>query len=333
MSYSQYPSSAPEQQAPKASSPAPKKDNRNIIYGLLIAALIGTWGYVIYDKSKSNELYANLQTQFTNVDSARNQLQTEFNEASKKMDELNSSNLELQGALAEKNAEIEKKKQEIASILKKDKIEDRELVRAKKLISELNGQIQSYIAEIDQLKQQNQQLTEANTVLTTEKETLTQEKAQLQQTYDATEAERKRVEDVASTLHASNIAIAAVNVKGSGKEVSTSTAKRADLIRVSFDIDENRIASSGTKEIYVVVTGPDGNPVSSGSTFTTREEGDKKFTSKVDVNYEQGKRLPVSFDWKADGKYQTGEYKIQIYHNGYKIGEGKKSLKKGGLFS
>lgn len=332
MSYSQYPTSANQEAGANTPAPAPKKDNRNIIYGLLVAALIGTWGYVIYDKSKSNELYANLQTQFTNVDSARNQLQAEFNEASKKLDELNSSNLELQGALAEKNAEIEKKKQEIASILKKDKIEDRELARAKQLINDLNGKIQDFIAEIETLKQQNQQLTEANTVLTTEKETLTQEKAQIQQTYEATEAERKRVEDVASTLHASNINIAAVNVKSSGKEVSTSTSKKADLMRVSFEIDENRIASSGTKEIYVVVTGPDGKPVSSGSTFTTREEGDKKFTSKVNVNYEQGKRIPVSFDWKADGKYQAGEYKIEIYHNGYKIGEGRKTLKKGGLF-
>ena len=67
--------------------------------------------------------------------------------------------------------------------------------------------------------------------------------------------------------------------------------------------------------------------------FTTREEGEKVFTNKVDVQYEQGKRTPVSFDWKPEnGKYQTGDYKIQIYQNGYKIGEGTKSLKKGGLF-
>ena len=53
----------------------------------------------------------------------------------------------------------------------------------------------------------------------------------------------------------------------------------------------------------------------------------------MDVNYEQGKRLPVSFDWKPEaGKYQTGNYKVEIYQNGYKIGEGTKTLKKGGLF-
>jgi len=59
----------------------------------------------------------------------------------------------------------------------------------------------------------------------------------------------------------------------------------------------------------------------------------KTFTNKVDLQYEQGKRTPVSFDWKPEaGKYQTGDYKIEIYQNGYKIGQGTKSLKKGGLF-
>lgn len=331
MSYSQYPSSAPEQQ-PQA--PVKKSGNNNkIVVIALAAALLLSIGYIIYDKSKSKELYAQLQTQFTNVDSARTQLQGEFDEARKKMDELNGQNLNLQGQLAEKNSEIEKKKQEIASILSKKNATAAELSRAKHMIAELNTQIQDYIAQIDQLKQENQTLTTANTQLTTERDNLQTEKQHIAETLTATETAKKNVEDVASTLHASNITIAAINVKGGGKEVSTSTAKRADLMRIAFDIDENRIAPSGSKEVYVVVTAPDGTPITNGETFTTRDEGDKKFTSKVNVNYEQGKRIPVSFDWKQGAKYQTGEYKIEIYHNGFKIGEGRKALKKGGLFS
>lgn len=327
MSYNQYPSSAPQQTAP-----APKNTNKIIVIVLSIA-LLASIAYIIYDKSKSKELYAQLQTQFTNVDSARNELQNDFNEASKKLDELNGQNLALQGQLAEKNAEIEKKKNEIASILRKKNATVSELGRAKQLITELNGQIQDYVAQIEQLKQENQTLTTANTQLTTERDNLQTEKQQIQDNLVATETAKKNVEDIASTLHASNISIAAINVKGSGKEVSTTTAKRADLMRIAFDIDENRLAGSGTKEIYVVVTAPDGTPMTTGETFTTRDEGDKKYTSKVNVNYEQGKRVPVSFDWKKGAKYQEGEYKIEIYHNGFKIGEGRKALKKGGLFS
>jgi len=330
MSYSQYPSSAPEQQKPARSN---TNSSNKIVVIALAAALLLSIGYIIYDKSKSKELYAQLQTQFTNVDSARSQLQNEFNDASKKLDDLNGQNLSLQGQLAERNAEIEKKKNEIASILKNKNATAAQLSKAKSLISELNGQIQDLLAQIDQLKQENQTLTTANTSLTTERDNLATEKQKVQEDLAATETAKKNVEDVASTLHASNINIAAINQKGSGKEVNTTTAKRADLLRIAFDVDENRIAPSGTKEMYVIVTAPDGTVMSNGETFTTREEGDKKFTSKVNVNYEQGKRIPVNFDWKQGSKYQTGDYKIEIYHNGYKIGEGTKSLKKGGLFS
>jgi len=58
----------------------------------------------------------------------------------------------------------------------------------------------------------------------------------------------------------------------------------------------------------------------------------KKFTKKIGVKYEQSKVVPVNFDLKGSNKYQEGDYKIEIYHNGFKIGQGTKTLKKGGLF-
>ena len=157
----------------------------------------------------------------------------------------------------------------------------------------------------------------------------------MEENLSSTEAARQQVEDVASTLHASNMNITPLHVKGNGKEKETTTAKRVDLLRISFDLDENRIATTGNKEVYVTVTAPDGRPVTmaSGSgTFDTREEGTKTYTNRVNIPYEQGKRSSVSFDWKQEAKYQLGQYKIEVYHNGYKIGEGTKTLKKGGLF-
>jgi len=75
-------------------------------------------------------------------------------------------------------------------------------------------------------------------------------------------------------------------------------------------------------------------PSNGSGTFQSRDEGEKVFTQKVNVAYDPSKPNPVSFDWKPEaGKYQTGIYKVEIYQNGFKIGEGTKSLKKGGLFS
>ncbi|MBL7759541.1 MAG: hypothetical protein JNK08_02490 [Sediminibacterium sp.] len=308
------------------------KDNRKVIYGILIAALIGTWAYIFYDKSKTGQQIFQMETKISNIDSARIAIQQDFMNVSAKADSLTQDNLQLQGELAEKSADIKKLKGDISSILKKKNATAAELAEAKKMIGELNGKIDGLFAEIEKLKGENIQLTNANQQLNTEKTQLTAEKQGLEQNLNATTAEKKQLEekvDVASTLRANNIAITAIKVKSSGKERETSTAKRADLIRISFVIDENKITPSGTKDFYVIVTGTDGQVVTEGASFNTRDEGSRPYTSKVTVNYEQNKLIPVSFDWKQTDRFKDGNYKIEIYNNGFKIGQGTKTLKKG----
>jgi len=327
MSYTNYPSAGNDPQVPR-------KDNRKLIYGILIAALLGTWGYIVYDKSKSKETITQLQTQYSNVDSARNVVQQEYNEALARMDSLTGTNTKLQGELAQRKADIDKLKSDIKHELGK---KNADLSKAKSMIAELNGKINDLLTEVEQLKAENQQLTTSNQQLTTERDTLSSQKQVVEQNLATTQHIKDSIADIGSTLHASNINITPIDIKNGGKEKTTSTAKRVDVFRISFDLDENRISSSGTKELYVSVYGPDSKPITipSGSgTFQSRDEGEKVYTQKVEVQYETGKRTPVSFDWKPEaGKYQTGNYKIEIYQNGFKIGEGTKTLKKGGLFS
>ena len=89
-------------------------------------------------------------------------------------------------------------------------------------------------------------------------------------------------------------------------------------------------------DVYVCVIGPDGKPVSeqtlNSGTFTTREEGDKAFTAKLPVDIETAKKKSVQFSF-APGNFQQGDYKIEIYQNGFLIGQGTRALRKGGLFS
>lgn len=327
MAYEQTSSANPQQPS--------KRDDRKIIYGLLILALLGTWGYIIWDKSKSTETITHLQSEYSNVDSSRNAIQTEYNAALSRLDSATGNNTQLQGALAERKADIEKLKDQIKAITGNKNATAAELSRARGLINQMNMKIDDMYVEIQKLRGENQTLTTSNQKLGVEKEQLTTEKSQLQENLTTTETARREVEDVASTLHASNLNIEPINVKNNGKEKETTTAKRVDILRISFNLDENRIAASGNKELYVAVTAPDGHPVTmaNGSgTFDTREDGSKTYTNKVNVPYEQGKRATVNFDWKQEGKYQLGNYKIEVYHNGYKIGEGTKSLKKGGIF-
>ena len=242
-----------------------RKDNRNIIYGVLIAALLGTWGYLIYDKSKSSQKIDQLQTSYTSVDSSRNQVQEEYNSSLARLDSLTGTNQSLTDSLQNRNGEMSARNQEIAklkaninSILSNKKATTAELASARKMIAQLNGKIEDYIAQIDQLTNQNQELTTKNEQITTEKQAVEKD-------LEATQVAKRQADstiDIGTTLHASNINVTPINEKSGGKEKETTTAKRVDKLRISFNVDENRIAVSGEKDLYVCVYGPDGQSIS-----------------------------------------------------------------------
>lgn len=324
MSTTNYPSASPQSQPPK-------RDSKNLIIGLLAVGILGTWGYFLWDKNKSDQQITQLQTQYVAVDSSKNELQKSYDLSLSRLDSLTGHNNELEGKLTERSTEISKLKGQISGILKKQRLSESEKKQAQALIAELNEKINNLEQEVARLTAENQQLTTDKTNLTKDKEKLSTD---LQTTTTQKQDLEKKV-DIASTLNASNINITPVDERKNGKEKITTTAKKVDKLVITLDVD-NRIAITGNADIYVAITGPDGKPIqveSLGSgTFTTREEGDKPFTTKVPVEIESGKKRHVEFAWKPGSTFQRGVYKIEVYHNGFKIGEATRELKKGGLF-
>ena len=322
MTNTNYPSATP------TTTPQRSNNSKNIVIGLLAVALLGSWAYFLMKINRSDKEILSKTEEGVHYMSQRDSLESLYKFTLDKYDSVTVANNDLSGKLTGKQAEITKLKGEINGILKKRNATASELARAKTLIEELNTQIETLQAENTRLTGENQTLTAEKAQLIIEKDTLT---ANL----TTTQAEKKVLEetvDVGSTFSASNISITPMKTKGD-KEKETTTAKRVDKLVVSFDV-ENRIAKSGPADMYIIVTSPDGKVISeaTGGTFTSREEGDKNFTSKLTVPYEQGKRQNVQLPLTQD-KFQVGDYKIQVYHNGFKIGESVTTLKKGGLFS
>jgi peptidoglycan hydrolase CwlO-like protein len=324
MSTTNFPAATTEPQEPR-------KNFKKLIIGILAVLLVGTGIALVVNKSKSGETIQQQQTQLATVTDQKSEIQKSFDASLARLDSMSTLNTSLQSKLADGNKEIAKTKSEIRSILNKKNATAAELSRAKNLIASLNDKINGMEQQIAQLTQDNQSLTQ-------DKATLTQEKEQLNQNLTTTTATKDSLVqkvDVASTLNASNIDITPIKVRGSGKEKVTTTAKRVDKLVISFDVS-NRIAVPGMTDVYVCVIGPDGKPVSAQSlnsgTFTTREEGDKAFTAKLPVDIETAKKKNVQFSF-APGNFQQGNYTIEIYQNGFLIGQGTRELKKGGLFS
>ena len=288
---------------------------------VLVIALIGSWIYFVNTNNTKTEIITNYTAEVAVLDSTKNSIQADFIAASAKVDSLNQENTGLQGELQEKSVAIQKLKMNISNILRKKEATDKELGEAKSMIAELNGKVNNLLADLGKAQEENKQLNAQNQELTTQNSTLSSN-------LNTTKKEKERLQDIGSTLHASTFTIQAIRVKSNGSERSTASAKRANLIRLAFMIDKNKITPSGNQELYVCITGPDGKAIGDGGNFNTREDGARIYANKLSVVYEQNVALPVSYDFKQSNRFTEGEYKVEVYHNGFKIGEGKTALKK-----
>lgn len=329
MAFENFPSATGTPPPPPES---PKTDWRFFLTIGLVIALLGTWGYIIWDKSRVKETIQQKDTQYSSVVAEKDNLKGLLDEATMRYDELKTSNAKKDSTITAKDREIADKKAKIQAILSKANATKEELAQAKAMIASLNDDIASYKIQVETLKGEN-------LVLTKEKEAVTAQRNTVQKNFDSARSvikQRDDVIDVGSTLHASSFNIVGIDEKKGGKEKETTKAKKADKLRISFNLDENRISQSGAKELYITITGPDGKPIAveamGSGMFTTREEGEKIYTQKVTINYTQGQKQTVSFDWKQNSNFEVGNYKIEVYHNGFKIGEGVAVLKKAGLF-
>ena len=326
MSFENFPAGTEPQQ-----KPTPKKnDYRTILTGGLLVALLGTWGYIIWDKNKTSQKTQELTQQISTSDSSKNEIQRELNDATMRLDMLKTTNARADSLIKTKDKDIEELKAKIQTILNNKNATAAQLSEARAMITQLKNNIDTYTAEIEKLQGEKIKLSE-------EKRVVTEERDVAAKNFDSAKTVIKQKEDVidvGSTLQAFNFNIVGLKEKGS-KEKETSTARRVDKLRITFDL-ENRIAPSGSKDIFVCITAPDGTPVAvealGSGKFVTRDGVEKLFTKKVQVNYNQGEKQTVTVEWKQNSDFQTGNYRIEVYHNGFKIGEGVRNFKKGGLF-
>jgi myosin heavy subunit len=293
-------------------------NSSKIIIAILVVAIIGSW---IYFNSSRSELVKQNDVKIAAIDSSLNVVKSEFIAASAKVDSLSTINTQLTGDLKTKSDEILALKSNIGSILSKKNATEKDLAQAKKLIEELNSKIAGLASDLAKAQAENKQLTAQN-------QDLTSQNTSLNSNLTNTTKEKERIQDIASTLHASTFNIQPLRIKEDGSEKQTNNTRKANTLRLTFQIDRNKITPSGAQDLYVCVTGPDGKLVGDGGSFTTREDGQRAYSNKITVQYEQNAVLPVNYDIKQSSKLAEGDYKIEVYNNGFKIGEGKTTMKK-----
>lgn len=302
-------------------SPAPRRNN-TWIYATIIALLLGTNVYLFLNKNKLSDQNQQLALQSARSDSSANSINTEYQAALARLDDLVSKNAQMDSMINDRNGEVAKLKGQIEKILGKEKKTEADYREAQKLIAQLNGKVRTYEERIAQLEGENKDLTDKNTVLTHERDSTVTENTGLQQKVK-----------LGAVLHASNIRMVPIDLRRGGKKQrETEKARRVDLMRIYFDIDENRIAESGSKEVFLRIMGPDGKLLSNaayGSGVTTGSNGESiNYTLVKQVSLTQNEPVKdVTIDWQQDSEFAKGAYAIEIFNEGYKIGGGSVTLR------
>lgn len=308
-------------QQPTPAPQAPQQKNNTKIYIGIIVLLLATNIYLFVSRNNISQQRDVVESQFNTADSSRRAVESDYNAALARLDELTSKNAQMDSLIGDQNGEIAKLKKQIAGILGDRNATKEQLGKAKRLIASLNTKVKTYEERIAELETENTDLTNKNEILAEERDKTTQENIGLQQKVR-----------LGAVLHVSNIRMMPIDLRRGGKkQKETERAGKVDIMRIMFDIDENRIAESGKKEIYVQITGADGGILSNaayGSGITTlADESKLNYTLMKQIDLMQAKPVKdVTIDWNQDSEYKKGTYRIDIYHDGYKVGSGSVSL-------
>lgn len=296
---------------------------QNLIYVILGGLLVLSLGYNIVSQKKSNEIIDIKTTEISQIDSVKNELQRQYDSTIVKLDDaqLNIDNLKTENYKA--NKEINSLKKKIKSLVYKSKLSKKEIVVAKKLITELNIKVNFYITENEKLKKENEKLFAENRNLTMQNNQLGKV---LLTTKEENDSLKQKV-DLGSTLTVSNVL--ATSLKDNNRK--TKKASKVGKLRLTFVVNENRISTTESKTLYLVLVNPLGEVVEGSEksdALSTKKEGEKLYTSKTNIEYTTGLIKNVNFDTDFSKILVDGLYKVQLYENGYKISETRLVLKK-----
>jgi predicted nucleic acid-binding Zn-ribbon protein len=299
-----------------------RQKNKAVWYWVIIGILVMLCFYLFFSRKEVIQQNIIVSDQRDEAIQDRDTLQGDFNAALARLDLLTGKNAQLDSLVNNKESEIANLRAQIQRILTNTSSTAKDFSRAKGLIAQLNKKVKSYEERIAELERDNAQLSSYSELLQEERdETVARNIALSQQV------------KLGAVLHASNLRMTAIDLRQNGKkEKETERASKVDFFRISFDIDENRLAEDGLKNLYIRILDYKGsllrNTGIEAGEITTSDGESIPFSITKQIALKQGEPLKnIEMDWKLEKALEPGNYTLEIYHEGYKIGTGKVPLK------
>lgn len=289
-------------------------NSKNIIIGVLLAALLGTgiWGF------------SNMKSSGTFEQKAENQ-EEQIDELGKLKDELtikaDSLNRILEAAVSENSTlkgSNEEQQQQIASLQSR-------LKKIKDSASGKDKKIGDLIAQIKELESIREELTFSIGKLTAENDSLRTETIRLTgevETQKAANADlnsrNRALEDEKTVLTLATFKASAFKVDLERRKEGKATVKsrRARRVNISFDLTNVPKKYQGVRPIYMVISDDKGTPIKAANPVKAQVMVDGQpvdiiAVSVKDVDLTDTQRL--SFNHELEDRLSKGLYTVRIY--------------------
>ena len=319
-----------------------------IAMAIAVFILLGAVGYLIFDRSNSQEIIAVQETELDDAKTLQEDLQNQYEEIMTTLDEQKGENEELNAMVENQKEELSNKKNEISKLIRRGNATKADLAQAKSDIDNMRVQLGGYLSELKAVKEQNQILTNEKVKLMGEKEilkssietertavaNLATEKAvlvgQKENLEKSNENLNKKV-SYASVVRVSNITGAGMKERKSGKSVQKTYAKNVESLQICFNTTINDITPLGPEEFYVRVINPVGETMAvdelGSGIFTDNKTKQKvRYTDKTSLEYERTEES-ACISWEPNIPFSPGIYEIEIYNKGHLAGNGSFQLK------
>ena len=121
-------------------------------------------------------------------------------------------------------------------------------------------------------------------------------------------------------LQIGGIGIAPMKITGKGKFVNTKSARSTHVMRIDFQIKNNKFISPGYKEVYILIQNPKGVILNRKGTFDVYGGKKLRYTDKTEAYYENNQLRISILTEKFIQKMVKGVYTVTIYIENYPVG-------------
>ena len=116
------------------------------------------------------------------------------------------------------------------------------------------------------------------------------------------------------------IDVSPISINKRGKYIATNRWTKVDVMRINFQIDNNKYITAGYKEVYILIQNPSGTILNRKGKFKVNNGKELTYTEKTNAYYNNNHLNISMVTDRFIQKITKGIYTITIYIEGYPVG-------------